>query len=55
MDYAVEGGAKANFVPYKDEEKQRQEQLDAREARDTSETPPALSLPSGTALRWAWR
>jgi len=38
MDYVVEGGAKANFIPYKDEANQRTDAVDAREASEKDDT-----------------
>jgi DNA-directed RNA polymerase subunit RPC12/RpoP len=38
MDYEVEGGARANYVPYKDEANQRKEAVDAREASEKDDT-----------------
>jgi DNA-directed RNA polymerase subunit RPC12/RpoP len=38
MDYVVEGGARANYVPYKDEANQRKAALDAREASEKDDT-----------------
>mmetsp|Transcript_14758 Transcript_14758/g.48259 ORF Transcript_14758/g.48259 Transcript_14758/m.48259 type:complete len:321 (-) Transcript_14758:136-1098(-) len=38
MDYEVEGGARANYVPYKDEANQRKAAFDAREASEKDDT-----------------